>query len=941
MRLGVDRRPASTMHHPGAGGKTPAATFLGRQASKQVSFRRGTVMPRTLVRLAVLSAITAAPTFAQNIHPTPPPDVRAVPLEGEIRLDGRLDEPVWRTAPAATDFRQAQPREGQPATQRTEVRFAFDAAAIYVGARMFDDQGAAGVQTRLVRRDGTANADYLEVIFDTYHDHIGRLFFMVNPSGVRYDANGLGGGEDPSWDPVWEVKTAIDSLGWTAEMRIPFSQLRYPATAEDQTWGLQIWRQENRLNELSQWSFWGLTEIGGPPRFGHLQGLVIRRAPGRAELLPYVVGRSANVPVSDPTDPFQQAHRWDGRVGGDARFLLTSSLTLNATVNPDFGQVEVDPAVVNLTAFETFFDERRPFFVEGAGYFGFGTFNCFFCSNVSNLGMFYSRRVGRSPEVPDNAYATGGTYADSPENTAILGAAKLTGRTPSGWSIGALDAVTRRERATFQRSDGTRGQATVEPLANYFVGRVAKDLRGGATVVRAVATSVLRDLDDPYLAARLSRRAESVGVGTEMWFGKRDYRLLAQVAGTAVTGDTGAIRRLQTSSARYFQRPDRGNGTNGLLSDAYDPALTALRGLGAYARFARESGQLLWEVSTNLRTPGFENNDISFLSRADYWWMSANIFPQWTKPTRWYRQLLFIAGGQQQYNFDGDLTDRQVQLYGDLQAHNYWEISGFWIHRPSLLDDGLSRGGPVLRRPGLDFWSTSLATDRRKDLVLEWTGELGCNRDGDCDRTATVTLQLRPASNVTLSVGPSLAHNESGFQYVTAVADPTATAFYGERYVFADLVQNSIAMNTRFNVTFSPNVTLELFVQPLIASGAYSHYKEFAAPRGLRRLVYGRDVGTITSLGTTPDTLRIDPDGGGPAASFLVADPSFTVRSLRGNAVLRWEYRPGSTIYLAWTRTGSSSLTRGRIDLGEDAGALFRGPSENIFLIKVNYWLGF
>jgi len=274
---------------------------------------------RTLVCIAVFAA-TAAPLNAQNIHPTPPPEARAVPLDGaQIQLDGRLDEAVWRNAPPATDFRQSQPHEGQPATQRTEVRFAFDGAALYVGARMFDDHGAAGVQTRLVRRDGSANADYLEVIFDTYHDHIGRLFFTVNPSGVRGDANGLGGGGDDSWDPVWEVKTAIDSLGWTAEMRIPFSQLRYPSTTSEQTWGLQIWRQENRLNELSQWSFWGLTETGGPPRFGHLHGLVIHRAPGRAEILPYTVGRSANVPVDDPTNPFQKAHAWDGRAGVDAR----------------------------------------------------------------------------------------------------------------------------------------------------------------------------------------------------------------------------------------------------------------------------------------------------------------------------------------------------------------------------------------------------------------------------------------------------------------------------------------------------------------------------------------------------------------------------------------------------------------------------------------------
>jgi len=891
---------------------------------------------RTLVVLSAATVFAAAPAAAQNIHPTPPPEARAVPLEGQIRLDGRLDEPVWQTAPPATDFRQSQPRSGEPATQRTDVRFAFDGAALYVGARMFDDHGAAGVRTRLVRRDGNADADYLEVIFDTYHDHIGRLFFTVNPSGVRGDANGLGGGGDDSWDPVWEVKTAIDSLGWTAEMRIPFSQLRFPSTAAEQTWGLQIWRQENRLNELSQWSYWGLTEIGGPSRFGHLHGLVIHRAPGRAEILPYTVGRSANVPVSDPTDPFQKAHAWDGRVGVDARVLLTSNLTLNATVNPDFGQVEVDPAVVNLTAFETFLEERRPFFVEGAGYFGLGGLNCFFCSNVSSLSMLNTRRIGRSPQMPamrDSA----ARYADVPENTTILGAVKLTGRTPSGWSIGALDAVTRGEQASVQRSDGSRYDAPVEPFSNYWVGRVAKDLRGGATVIKAMGTSVVRDLGDPFLAESLSRHAEAFGLGTEMWFRNRDFRLMAQVAGSQVTGSPGAILRLQRSSARYFQRPDRKNGSNGLLSDAYDSSVTSLRGLGAYARFAREQGKLLWEVSTSLRTPGFDNNDITFFSRADYWFMSGNIFPQWLKPTKWYRQLFFVAGGQQQYNFDGDLTDRQGQLFAYIQPPNYWNVSTFWIHRPALFDDRLTRGGPVVRRPGFDLWSANLNTDARKNVVVGFSGDLGCNREHYCTHNADFTIQLRPASNVSLSFGPSIYHDEIGTQYVRKVVDSTASAFYGARYVFADLVQNSVAMNTRFNVTFSPNLTLELFMQPLIASGAYSRYKEFAAPRALRKLVYGVDVGTVTRVAAGDS---IDPDGAGPAAGFVIPPLDFTFRSLRGNAVLRWEYHPGSTLYVVWTRSGESTLSRGRIDFGDDAGALFRGPSQNIFLIKINYWLG-
>ncbi len=896
--------------------------------------------------VALLAVLVAAPSaaLAQNIHPTPPPEARAVALNGQkIRLDGRLDEPVWHTAPAATDFRQYQPDEGKPATQRTEVRFAYDDAALYVGARMFDTAGGAGVRTRLVRRDADPNSDYLQVIFDTYHDHIGRLFFSVNPSGVRMDANGLGGGGDDSWDPVWDVHTAIDSLGWTAEMRIPFSQLRFPQTSEEQTWGLQVWRQENRLNELSMWAFWKRTDAGGPSQFGHLSGLVIQGAPGRAEILPYLVGRSNNVPVSDPSNPFQDPHVLDERVGVDARVLVTSNLTLNATVNPDFGQVEVDPAVVNLSAFETFYEEKRPFFVEGAGYFGFGNFNCFFCSNVSSLGLFYSRRIGRAPQGAEHA-EDAGPYAKVPDNTTILGAGKLTGRTRSGWSLGFMDAVTKRERALVQLADSSRTRVEVEPFTNYFVGRVGKDLRNGATTLRAMATSVVRQLDDGFFTDRLSRHAESFGLASEMWFNNRNYRLMAQVAGTQVTGDPAAILQVQRTSAHYFQRPDRGNGGNGLLTDAYDSSLTSMRGLGAYARFAREQGHVLWEISTNMRTPGFENNDIAFLSRADYWWMSANILPQWTKPTRWYRTLFFIVGGQQQYNFDGDLTDRQGQVFGYIELPNYWQVQGFWIHRFSLLDDRLSRGGPVLRRPNMNYWSTYVSTDNRKPVVADLSGDVGCNGDGDCSPSVSLSLRVRPASNISLSLGPSWGRERTGYQYVTTVDDPTATAFFGKRYVFADLVQNAISMNTRVNVTFTPNLTFELFAQPLIASGQYSHYKEYAAPRTLQRLVYGRDVGTISvqpaAQAGDADVYTIDPDGAGPAQSFTVDDPSFTFRSLRGNAVLRWEYMSGSTLYLVWTRSASSDLTRGSIDFGTDTRALFHGPATNIFLIKLNYWLG-
>jgi hypothetical protein len=500
------------------------------------------------------------------------------------------------------------------------------------------------------------------------------------------------------------------------------------------------------------------------------------------------------------------------------------------------------------------------------------------------------------------------------------------------------------------RADSSLDRVTVEPPANYFVGRVARDFRGGATQIRGIVTSVIRDLgDDAFMRARLNTHSEAFGIGTDWYFRRRDYRLMAQIAGTQVSGDTGAIRRQQVASARYFNRPDRKQGSNGLISDAYDPAATSMRGLGAYMRFSRETGKMLWEVATNIRTPGFENNDIAFITRADYIWMNGNILRQWTRPTSWYRSLFFIVGGQQQYNFDGDLTDRQGQVYFSIQPLNYWNISTFYIRRASFFDDRRTRGGAVVRLPGINIFSGNVSTDSRKRIVFGVNGEYSCSDEHFCTKSAGLSAQIKPASNISISLGPSFFHSRSGVQWVGNFTDATATNFYGTRHVFADLEQRQLAMSTRVNVTFTTRLTFELFVQPLIASGEYQRFSEYAAPRGVRRLYYGTDIGTVTDSTTTTANgplivHHIDPDSSGatngPAPRFSITDPNFVFRSLRGNAVLRWEYRPGSTIYLVWTRSGSSSVGRGNIDFGDDTSSLLRGPSDNIFLVKVNYRIG-
>ena len=884
--------------------------------------------------IAMLLWIVPATALAQNGSPPPGPTVKAAPLSGKIELDGRLTEAGWQSVTPATDFRQMDPHEGQPSSQRTEVRFLFDDEALYIGARMYDSLGVAGVRPRLSRRD-QIEGDNIQIIFDTFHDHTGRTIFMVGPSGTKFDAGQAAPFADPSWDPIWDVATSIDSLGWTAELKIPLSQLRFKAGAE-QTWGLQIWRFVERLNEVTMWSFWGKQENGGPARFGHLEGLQLESRRLGVELLPYVVTRAESITPAQPGTPLRDPNEYALRAGADIKALLTSTLTLDATINPDFGQVEVDPAVVNLSAFETFFSEKRPFFVEGSGLFGFGGFSCYFCSNVSSLDLFYSRRIGRRPQ----GFVSGNPrFVEMPENSTILGAAKITGRTANGYQIGLMNALTSAEKARAVMTTGSPFEQEVEPLSNYFVGRVKRNFNNGNSTMGAIATSVIRGFENDALRDLMPTHAEALGTDVNFWFKNRTYNFMANAAISQVSGAEAALHRLQLSSARYFARPDREHGSNGLFTDKYDPGLTTMRGAGAYARFAKNAGTWLWETAVNLRTPGFEVNDLAFLTRADYIWLNANILRQWTKPTSLYRNASITLGAQQQFNFDGDRNDLQFHNGWNMQLANYWFISGFAIVRPEVLDDRLTRGGAVVRRARVSSLFANANTDSRKRVSLGLNGGYNTTAEGAVSANAGIFARIKPATNIVASIGPSYSHSESTAQFVRTFADPAATHFYGQRVVFADLTQHSLSMDTRVSATFTPTLTLELFAQPFVSSGDYSAFKEYVAPRKLEKRVFdGSQLRTTQQNGRT--VYQLDPDRNAATANFSFNNPDFNFRSLRGNAVLRWEYRPGSTVYVVWQQSRSDSELYGDFDLGRDTGAIFRGKPDNIFLVKFNYWVG-
>jgi hypothetical protein len=873
-------------------------------------------------------------------HTTPVPSAIAAAREGAIRLDGKLDEPAWAAARPITNFTQFDPDEGKPASQRTEVRFLYDDDALYIGAKMYDTAGARGVTTRLVRRDATFDSDYLQIVLDAYHDHLSRAFFEINPSGSKSDYIGIGTSCcDPSWDPIWEAVTHIDSDGWTAEIRIPYSQLRFSRDAE-QTWGLEVRRYIKRREEEDDWSFWHKTEAGGPSRFGHLEGLRIPTSSSHLEIMPYASAKSAALASSVGT-PFDTRGRPAMRAGLDLRYRVTSNLTLNATLNPDFGQVEVDPAVLNLSAFETFFPEKRPFFVEGAQVFDFGSAGCNFCSNVEAMQAFYTRRVGRAPSGASLA-TNGFAFADVPDATTILGAAKVTGRTSDGYTIGLLDAVTGQAAARVQTLTGQRFNQEVEPLANYFVGRLKRDLLAGDLVVGGIVSGVARNIDTTF-ASRLATHAEMVGGDLVYHWADKKYSLTTNAAFTNVSGDPRMILSRQQSSARYFQRPDRGTTeSSGFLSNRLDSTATALRGLGAYAHLAKETGDWTWDASLNTRTPGYETNDYAFQRNADYIWYNANVAHFWTQKTSWYQNLMAIVGTQGQRNYEGDQTALQLHEYGGITTRQFWNINEFVMIRPGTMDDKQLRGGPLVGAPASRIGELDVTTDSRH--MVSANGSLQYYADALGGESPSVSLgaTLRAASNLSIAFTPSVSWSRLPAQYVTAVSDPTAVAFYGSRYVMSSLSQQTLGLDTRVSWTYSPTMSLELYMQPFFAAAHYYDFKEYAAPRTTTLRVYGREQGTISeAIGVDGVPVRyvIDPDGAGPAARFTIDNPDVTEGSLRGNAVFRWEYRPGSVLYVAWTHTRAADASFGDVQFWRDSDAMFTSRPDNIFLIKASWWL--
>ena len=828
---------------------------------------------------------------------------------GSIRLDGRVDEQVWRGAPAVTDFVQKEPVEGAPPGDRMEVRFAYDDTALYVGARMYSD---VSVRALLGRRDEGDQAERLLVSLDTYLDRRTASTFGVTASGVRLDhyyATDNDWNDDPGFNPVWQARTMIDGQGWTAELWIPFAQLRF-TDRNPQVWGLNVQRIVPSRNEEVFWALVPRTEQRWASLFGDLHGIEGIRPSRRVELLPYVATDSRIAGDRDRDDPFSGGDI-DGRVGFDLKVGLGSNLTLEATANPDFGQVEADPAEVNLSAFETFFDERRPFFLEGSQ---------LLTGSIDNY--FYSRRIGASP-----AGRAAGDFVDHPSASTILGAAKLTGRLASGTSVGFLGAVTAPEFARTFSSVEQFGRERVAPTTTYGVARVQQEFGADGSSAGLMTTAVHRSLSpgEP-LAALLTRNAFTISSDALLRLKDSEYDLSLYGGLAYVDGDPAAIDRLQRSSARYFQRPDA-------AYVRYDPLRTSLAGVKAGARIERQRGRhWLWEATTQIESPEFETNDLGRTSSADGITAKAQLEYRETVPGRSWRNYAISIGTANEWNYDRDRQNGALISGIDVTWPNFWETRVDGTFNLRSQDERLTRGGPSMQAPR--GWRVEAEAESNEALSErgEFSIAYGRDEDGGLAFEIAANVSLQPAPQWGLSIGPRYERQVSTQQYVATLARGGAPTF-GNRYVFGHIDRSTYSMEIRLNYTFAPDVTLDLYAEPFSASGRYDRLGELAAARTRQVRFYGTDGTTLAKL----------PDGGSQVTdagtSFVLRNRDFNVRSFRSNLVLRWEWRAGSTLYLVWQQDRSADEISRTRTTPRQMFSSFGVPGANLFALKASFWL--
>ena len=837
---------------------------------------------------------------------------------GSIRTDGRLTDAAWASVPPTTDFLQKQPVEGAAPTDQVEIRMAYDDDALYVGTRVRTRERRP-IQAAISRRDAVTQSEHIQVSLDTYHDRRTAYTFVITASGVRadwYHASDDEYNRDNSFDPVWAASAAVDSTGWTAEMRIPFSQLRF-TRADSHEWGVNFNHWVPSRNEDVFWIPVPRNVRGWSSWFGELRGIEGVNPTRRLEILPYVATEAKLNADRHPRNPFDNGVNLTPRAGADVKMGVGPNLTLQATVNPDFGQVEADPAEVNLSAFETFFSEKRPFFLEG-----------------SHLlpGYFYSRRVGARPRGAASA-----DFVDYPDNSTILGAAKLTGRLRSGTSIGSLLAVTNREHAQlYDTTTNAFTKTVVAPLTAYGAGRVQREFGRNGSTAAVGLTAVERWIDDDSPLERLlNRRAYAGAADVHLRLADRTWNARARLGFSHIQGDTAAILLAQRSSARYFQRPD---------AESYhvDSTRTSLTGLNTFVEIERTGGGR-WRpyLIVGTESPSFELNDAGRIGTADGIYASGQLTYREDEPkSRMLRQYSVSVAQENEWNYDRNRQFGAIRSDANVEFKNFWTLNVTAWHDVSSLDERLTRGGPLMATPtsnvGIIQLSNAFGANTR------WNARIyhGVNQFGAPTTRYSGGITFRPTPRWQLSVDPNYLHFVDARQYITTRNDGRADT-YNRRYIFSWIDQDIFQMNLRANYTFKPDLSLEVYAQPFAASGKYYDFGELPAPRALELRYYGTDGTTATKNddGSITVTDAAVPAAGGGPTTFTLPLRDFNIRSLRSNMVVRWEYRPGSTLFFVWQQNRAAEENQGRrIGLG-DVFDGFSASGNNFFAVKATFWM--
>lgn len=883
---------------------------------------------QTVDTLAVPKPVvdSAGSSQAPTVSAAAPRTLKAFRVSGTVpKVDGRLTEEAWHRAPVGGRFVQFEPHAGAEATERTEVRVLYDQKAIYVGVRLYDAHPDS-IVGELGDRDEEVFSDWFYLQLDSNKDRRSAYVFGVNPRSVKWDGLIIEDGDlDATWDAVWDVATQVDSLGWTAEMRIPLSQLRFARPASrnvEQIWGLNFRRHIARREETSDWARIQPNSSRWVSAFGELRDLRGVYPPRRMELQPYAVTRLTHAP-EDPANPLFQQNEVELTGGADLRTGLGSGITLTATINPDFAEIEADRSVVRLNSdYEPLFPEKRPFFLEGWENFRF---------DARGPQIFQSRRIG---PTPSEGQLPSGTYYAVPRSTPVLGAVKLSGRTSNGWSIGALDAVSGVVKARIADTAGVIRLQPVEPLTNYGVGRLSRDFGDGNSSVGGIVTATHRRLEGPPTDV-LMAAAYVGGLNFRHRFAD-SYELSGMGVGSYIRGSEAALRRLQRLTGHTFQRADADHLT-------YDSTRTTLAGYTTGLTLSRFSGgNWGWEAGAYARSPGFEVNDLGYQRDADIASQYLYLRYNRSQPGKLFRSWYVDFNQSSDWTFGEERLRTSGGLDGSFQFQNY--SGGSWGLTRGLagLDVRMLQGLYALATPPGTIGSLSLYSDRRRPVSGSVSGSLVRDDEGG-GRTISVSsgLTLRSSNRLELSLTPSMTWYRNSGQFVTSRRVGSDTVM-----VVARLAQTTAVLTPRVRLAFSPTLSLQLYAQPFISAGEYSEYKEILDPHAKR---FGDRFRAFAAREITYDQANqryaVDRNGDGKT-DLTIPKRDFGFKEMRGQSVLAWEYRPGSTMYLLWRQERTDVSADGTFQLGRDLGRLFDHTNEfpmpvtSVFLIKVSFWLG-